>query len=45
MSTVDTLKQRPAFRIDEHAVPMLHYRRDADLAHHRDGLLKAGFLA
>jgi adenylate cyclase len=41
----ETIKQRPAFRIDEHVVPTLHYRRDADLAHHRDGLLKAGFVA
>jgi adenylate cyclase len=41
----ETLKQRPAFRIDEHVVPMLHYRREADLAHHREGLLKAGFTA
>lgn len=41
----ETLKQRPTFRIDEHVVPMLHYQRDADLAHHRDGLLLAGFTA
>jgi adenylate cyclase len=41
----EVLKQRPTFRIDEHVVPMLHYRRDGDLAHHREGLLMAGFAA
>jgi len=41
----EVLKQRPTFRIEEHVVPMLHYRRDGDLAHHREGLLMAGFTA
>lgn len=39
------LKQQAAFSIDEHVVPMLHYQRAADLEHHREALLKAGFTA
>jgi adenylate cyclase len=41
----EALTQQPAFSIDEHVVPMLHYRRAADLEHHREALLKAGFTA
>jgi adenylate cyclase len=41
----EVLSRQPEFRIDEHVVPTLHYRHDPDLAHHREGLLKAGFSA
>ncbi len=41
----EILKERPTFSIDEHVLPMLHYQRAADLEHHREGLLKAGFVA
>ena len=38
----EVLKRLPAFTIGEHCVPMLHYRREADLAHHLESLRKAG---
>ena len=34
----------PEFRVDEH-LAALHYKRDADRAHHREALLAAGFEA
>ena len=41
----EALKQRPRLGVQEDCIPMLHYRQEADLAHHRDSLLKAGFAA
>jgi adenylate cyclase len=35
-------KRIPDFSVREHCLPMLHYRHAADLAHHREALLKAG---
>jgi adenylate cyclase len=37
------LKEKPRFRIDTNYLPLLHYKRAADLAHARDSLRKAGF--
>lgn len=39
------LRLRPGLRVDTDCVPMLHYRRESDLAHHRESLLEAGFPA
>ena len=39
------LTRVPDFRIDKDFLPTLHYRRDSDLAHHRDALLEAGLPA
>ena len=39
----EALKQHPSLRIDVDCLPMLHYLHEADLAHHRDALLLAGF--
>jgi adenylate cyclase len=39
----DVLKQVPGFNIREHVLPTLHYKRESDLAHHRDAMLQAGF--
>jgi adenylate cyclase len=39
------LTRVPEFRIDKDFLPTLHYRRDSDLAHHRDALLEAGLPA
>jgi adenylate cyclase len=38
----EVLKRLPGFTIREHCVPILHYRRESDLAHHHESLLKAG---
>ena len=40
-----TLKKKPDFSVGRDYVPTLHYKREADLAHHRDALLKAGLPA
>jgi hypothetical protein len=32
----------PDFTIREHCLPVLHYGRDSDLAHHCEALRKAG---
>lgn len=40
--TEKVLKQDPGFTIRDHCVPILRYRREADLAHHCDALRKAG---
>ena len=40
--TAEVLKRVPGFTIREHCLPILHYRRESDLAHHRESLLKAG---
>jgi adenylate cyclase len=41
----EALTLRPALRVDADCVPMLHYKRAEDLAHHRDSLLAAGLPA
>jgi adenylate cyclase len=38
----EVLKRIPGFAIREHCLPMLHYRRETDLAHHLEALRKAG---
>ncbi len=38
----EVLKRLPGFSIREHCVPILHYRRESDLAHHLDSLRAAG---
>jgi adenylate cyclase len=38
-------RRRPDFRVDKDYVPTLHYKRESDLAHHREALLKAGLPA
>jgi len=40
--TAEVLKRVPGFTIREHCLPILHYRRETDLAHHREALRKAG---
>jgi hypothetical protein len=35
----------PGWRVDKDYLPLLHYKRESDLAHHRDALLKAGLPA
>ena len=39
----ETLKRIPGFSVGMHCVPVLHYRHETDLEHHREALLKAGF--
>ena len=38
----EVLRRVPDFTTREHCLPVLHYGRDADLAHHCDALRKAG---
>jgi adenylate cyclase len=38
----EVLKRVPDFTIQEHCLPILHYRRESDLVHHRESLRKAG---
>ena len=40
-----TLKCKPDFRVDRDYAPTLRYKRESDLAHHREALLKAGLPA
>ena len=40
--TAEVLKRVPGFTIREHCLPVLHYRRESDLAHHCESLRKAG---
>ena len=40
--TKEVLKLVPDFSVRTHCLPILHYRRESDLAHHRESLLKAG---
>jgi adenylate cyclase len=37
----EVLKRMPGFRVDKNYLPTLHYKRESDLAHHREALLKA----
>jgi adenylate cyclase len=39
----EALKRVPGFSVSQHCVPVLHYRHESDLEHHREALLKAGF--
>ena len=39
------LRRKPDFSVSKHYLPTLHYKREEDLAHHRDALLKAGLPA
>ena len=38
----EVLKRKSDFSVERDYLPTLHYKRESDLAHHRDGLLKAG---
>ena len=38
----EVIKRIPGFSIRRHCLPMLHYRRETDLAHHVEALRKAG---
>ena len=38
----EVMKRVPGFSVREHCLPILHYRRESDLAHHRDSLRTAG---
>jgi adenylate cyclase len=44
-NTAETLKRKPDFSVQRDYLPTLHYKRESDLAHHRDSLLKAGLPA
>jgi adenylate cyclase len=37
------LAEDPQFSICRDVLPSLHYKKESDLEHHREGLLKAGF--
>jgi adenylate cyclase len=41
----EVLKRLPEFRVDKDYLPLLHYKRESDLAHHREAVLKAGLPA
>ncbi len=41
----ETLKRKGDFSVARDYLPTLHYKRESDLAHHRDALLKAGLPA
>jgi adenylate cyclase len=41
----EVLKRLPEFRVDKDYLPLLHYQRESDLAHHREAVLKAGLPA
>lgn len=41
----EVLKRVPEFRIEKEYLPILHYKRETDLAHHREALSKAGLPA
>jgi adenylate cyclase len=38
----EVIKRIPGFSIREHCLPLLHYERETDLAHHLEALRKAG---
>ena len=44
-SAARTLESKPDFSVAKDYLPTLHYKHAADLAHHRDALLKAGLPA
>jgi adenylate cyclase len=39
------LRRKPGFSVQKDYLPTLHYKREGDLAHHRDALLTAGLPA
>jgi adenylate cyclase len=41
----EVLKRAPEFRVDKDYLPTLHYKRETDLAHHREALIEAGLPA
>jgi adenylate cyclase len=41
----EVLKRMPEFHVDKDYLPLLHYKRESDLAHHREAVLKAGLPA
>ncbi len=41
----EVLKRVPGWQVGKDYLPMLHYKREADLAHHREAILKAGLPA
>ena len=41
----EILRRKPGFTVEKDYLPTLHYKRESDLAHHRESLLKAGFPA
>ena len=41
----EVLKRDPGFTIARSLLPTLHYKREGDLAHHRESLLLAGMRA
>jgi len=41
----EVLKRKPDFSVERDYLPTLHYKRESDLAHHRESLLKAGLPA
>lgn len=43
--TAEVLRRKPGFSVLRDCLPALHYKRDSDLAHQRDALLKAGLPA
>ncbi|MFN2644945.1 MAG: adenylate/guanylate cyclase domain-containing protein [Burkholderiales bacterium] len=43
--TAEVLQRKADFSVERDCVPTLHYKREGDLAHHRDSLLKAGLPA
>ena len=40
-----SLKRKPDFSVARNYLPTLHYKRESDLVHHREALLKAGLPA
>ena len=38
----EVLKRMPEFRVEKVYLPVLHYKRESDLLHHREAVLKAG---
>ena len=41
----EVLKREPGFTVEGQLLPTLHYKRESDLAHHRESALKAGLPA
>jgi len=42
LHSAEVMQRIPEFSVREHCLPMLHYRNEADLVHHRDALRRAG---
>jgi adenylate cyclase len=42
---LEVVKRMPGWHADKDYLPMLHYKRESDLAHHREAVLKAGLPA